>query len=72
MEPVYEEEGVIEEVVAGIDVHKRMLAVVVAGPNQTDKQYVRRKFGTTRKELRALAAWLGDHQVRQAAMPYEL
>jgi hypothetical protein len=32
------------DVVAGIDVHKAMLAVVVARPEQTETEYMSRKF----------------------------
>ena len=37
--------------VAGIDVHKRMLAVVVGRQGMDEKQWERRKFGSTTKEL---------------------
>jgi len=36
------------EVVAGIDVHKAMLAVVVARPEQNETEYMSRKFGAGR------------------------
>jgi transposase len=53
---------------AGIDVHKKMLAVVVrweqAGQTQTDQ----RAFGTTQREIAHLAAWLGQHQVSEVVM----
>ena len=48
MEPVYEAEWTGERVVAGIDVHKKMLAVLIAAPQQKPQEYVRRKFGTTK------------------------
>jgi transposase len=55
--------------VAGIDVHKKMLAVVVAdagvegmGPVQ------RRKFGATPDQLRILAGWLAELGVQEAVM----
>ncbi len=55
--------------IAGIDVHKRMLAVVVAcvsgdGPFQ----FERRRFGTRALELRALAEWLASLQVDEVVM----
>lgn len=61
MEPVY-------RCVAGIDVHKKMLAVVVRREQEGKTQYEEHKFGTTRKEIVSLAAWLGHHQVSEAVM----
>src|SRR6266478_5052582 len=58
MEPLY-------RWVAGIDVHKKMLAVVVRAPQG---EYVQRKFGTTKTEIGHLAAWLQDHQVSEVVM----
>ncbi len=54
--------------VAGIDVHKRMLAVVVGRAGQTEREWQRRKFGTTTQELRHLAAWLQHNQVEEVAL----
>jgi hypothetical protein len=42
------------EVVAGIDVHKAMLAVVVARPGQNETEYVSRKFGAGPWQVREL------------------
>jgi transposase len=61
MNPVY-------GVVAGIDVHKRMLAVVVAVWKEQEIEYQQRKFGTTYGELEALAEWLRQQQVSEIAM----
>ena len=45
--------------IAGIDVHKKMLAVVVADvEGEGDFQFERHKVGTSPAELRALAGWL--------------
>lgn len=55
--------------IAGIDVHKSMLAVVVtdvAGVGQYRFQH--RKFGTTDSELKELAAWLRDEGVEEVVM----
>jgi transposase len=55
--------------VAGIDVHKSMLAVVVtdvAGVGQYRFQH--RKFGTTDSELNDLAGWLRDEGVEEVVM----
>jgi len=55
--------------IAGIDVHKKMLAVVVADVEaEGDFQFERRKVGTSPAELRALAGWLVDRQVDEVVM----
>src|SRR5215471_2283701 len=55
--------------VAGIDVHKSMLAVVVADAGREGEfQFDRRKFGTTESELRQLSTWLDEERVREAVM----
>ena len=47
--------------IAGIDVHKRMLAVVVADVAvEGEYQFERRRVGTSPDQLRALAEWLVD------------
>jgi transposase len=55
--------------IAGIDVHKRMLAVVVADV-AVDGEYVfeRRTVGTTPEQLRGLAAWLVEREVDEVVM----
>lgn len=55
--------------VAGIDVHKKMLAVVVANVAKVGElEFVRRKFGTGAAELHACAEWLGEMGVPEAVM----
>jgi transposase len=54
--------------VTGIDVHKKMLAVVVRRERDGKTEYEKRKFGTTRAEIEHLAAWLQHLQVREVAM----
>ena len=54
--------------VAGIDVHKKMLAVVVANARETELQFECRRFGTTVSEVQALSAWLKAREVQEAAM----
>lgn len=55
--------------VAGIDVHKKMLAVVVSDVAQPGEwQFERRKFGTGERDLKALAAWLSEREVQEAVM----
>lgn len=53
---------------AGIDVHKKMLAVVVRRQNGEQIEYEKRKFGTTHAELQHLEAWLTAHGVREVVM----
>ena len=54
---------------AGIDVHKKMLAVVVSDV-EIDGQYQfeRRSFGSNPEQLRSLAAWLLEQEVEEAVM----
>jgi transposase len=55
--------------VAGIDVHKKMLAVVVTDVAKGGEfEFERRKFGTLDSDLRALAKWLAERGVREAVM----
>ena len=53
---------------AAIDVHKKMLAVVVRRERGERQAYEKRKFGTTRKEIEHLAAWLQQEQVGEVIM----
>jgi transposase len=54
--------------VAGIDVHTKMLAVVAGSVELPDSLWQRRKFGTTHLELQALQAWLQEVGVTEVAM----
>ena len=55
--------------IAGIDVHKKMLAVVVADvAGEGAYQFERRKFATMPEQLRGLAAWLAVQQVEEVVM----
>jgi hypothetical protein len=55
--------------IAGIDVHKRMLAVVVAdSTSEGELHFERRKFLSGPGELRKLAQWLDQLQVQEAVM----
>ena len=50
--------------IAGIDVHKKMLAVVVADVEvEGEYEFERRRFGSNPEELRRLSAWLSEQQV---------
>jgi transposase len=54
---------------AAIDVHKKMLAVVVADvEGEGEYQFERRKFGATPGELHALAQWLVQQEVEEVVM----
>ena len=37
--------------IAGIDVHKKMLAVVVRRQHAAQVEYLKKQFGTTRREI---------------------
>ena len=54
--------------VAGVDVHKRMLAVAVANARETELSFECGRFGTTSSELQRLAAWLRERAVRELVM----
>jgi transposase len=55
--------------VAGIDVHKNMLAVVIADvAREGEWQLERRKLGTTASALRQLGTWLAEQGVQEAVM----
>jgi transposase len=54
--------------IAGIDVHKKMLAVVVRREQDGQVVYEKRKFGTTQSEIRHLAAWLQEQRVTEVVM----
>jgi transposase len=60
--------GSLNRCVAGIDVHKSMLAVVVRQERDGELVYEKRKFGTTRNEIQHLAAWLQQQQVNEVVM----
>lgn len=56
--------------IAGIDVHKRVLMVAVAEASMGDGdvEFQSRRFGTTALELRHLGAWLAERGVREVVM----
>lgn len=58
------------EIIAGIDVHKRVLMVVVvgSGSDRDGEACPRRRFGTTTSEIMHLAAWLQEQGVREVVM----
>ena len=55
--------------IAAVDVHKKMLAIVVADvAGEGEFQFERRKLGTTRGELHVLAQWLDQQGVEEVVM----
>jgi len=54
--------------VAGIDVHKKVLMVVIGEAMDPESIAERRRFGTTTSELRRLSAWLREQGVQEAVM----
>ncbi len=55
--------------IAAVDVHKKMLAVVVTDvEGKGEYQFERRKFGTTPGELHVLAQWLVQLEVEEVVM----
>jgi transposase len=55
--------------IAGIDVHKKMLAVVIADVEiESEYTFEQRKFSSTLEQLRMLAAWLLEQEVEEVVM----
>ena len=55
--------------IAGIDVHKKALAVVVSDVEiESEFQFERRMFGSNPEQLRSLAAWLVEQQTEEVVM----
>jgi len=54
--------------IAGIDVHKKMLAVIIRREGDGGLEYTKRSFGTTRKETQHLLAWLEQLGVEEVVM----
>src|SRR5260370_757765 len=55
--------------IAGMDVHKKMLAVVVADVEiESEYQFERRMFGSSPEQLRSLAAWLLEQEAEEVVM----
>jgi len=55
--------------IAGIDVHKKMLAVVVSEVEiEGEYEFERRMFGSSPDQLRSLAAWLLEQEVEEVVM----
>jgi len=55
--------------IAGIDVHKKMLAVVVSDVEiESEYQFERRMFSSNPEQLRSLAAWLVERKAEEIVM----
>src|SRR3974377_1500561 len=55
--------------IAGIDFHKKMLAVVVCDVEiESEFQFERRMFGSNPDQLRSLAAWLVEQEAEEVVM----
>lgn len=55
--------------IVGIDVHKKMLAVVVTDVSISGEyQFERRKYGAQPSDLHALAEWLNEQEVEEVVM----
>jgi transposase len=54
--------------IAGIDVHKKLLVVILADAAKADVPLQRRRFGTGAAELQQLAGWLCQYEVKAAVM----
>src|SRR5579863_5742951 len=53
---------------AGIDVHKKVLMVVVVDTTEPEAKPVRRRFVTVRRELQRFRIWLQEQGVEEAVM----
>ena len=54
--------------IAGIEVHKKVLMVVVMDASTPDEKPERRRFATLPSELRRLSIWLREQGVEEAVM----
>jgi len=54
--------------IAGIDVHKKVLMVVVMDASTPDCEPGRRRFATMPSDLRRLLSWLQAKEVKEAVM----
>jgi len=55
--------------IAGIDVHKKILAVVASDVEvEGEYQFAQRIFGSNPEQLRSLAAWLVEQEAEEVVM----
>jgi hypothetical protein len=55
-------------IVAGIDIHKKVLMVVVTDASTGELRFKRFRCGTTAGEREVLLAWLQKHEVQELVM----
>jgi len=58
----------MSQTIAGIDIHKRLLVVVIVDVAKPEVVLHDRRFGTGSAELRHLLAWLCEHGVNEVVM----
>src|SRR3954453_3900543 len=58
----------MDTLVAGLDVHKKTVVVVILQKGQPEQDYASGTFGTTQFGLKELAAFLRQHEVTHVAM----
>jgi hypothetical protein len=56
--------------IAGIDVHKKVLMVVVIDASTPEGKPERRRFATMASDLRRLSTWLREQGVEEAVIAY--
>ena len=56
--------------IAGIDVHKKVLMVVLMDARTPEAKPERRRFATMPSELRSLSNWLQEQGVEEAVIAY--
>ena len=56
---------------AGIDVHKKVLMVVVVDASMPEERPARRRFVTMPSELHPLLTWLREQGVEEAVMEFD-
>jgi transposase len=61
-------EELMSYIVAGIDVHKKVLMVAMTEAGEVDPAFECRRFGTTASELNHLSAWLQGRGVAEVVM----
>src|SRR2546425_9149845 len=66
--PLPHREEAMSYKIAGIDVHKKVLMVVVMDASTPDLKPERRRFATMPSDLRQLSTWLRERGVEEAVM----
>jgi transposase len=66
--PLPRQEEAVSNKVAGIDVHKKVLMVVVIDATTPEEKTERRRFATMPSEMRRLSVWLRGQGVEEAVM----